>query len=113
MASRAKEALAYGPGDGVCANIIGSANCPEGYSREPNYYTGDTCHQSSAWYAFGIPAYGPYYNCCMYTAQYFRCVPQNSNYMTEYSNVQYFQNNSNGDARCSYSDVLGTHCQNT
>lgn len=101
MASKAKEALAYGPGDGVCANIIGSANCPEGSTDggfEP--FTRITCHQSSAWYQPGVnrPDDGPYYNCCLYTQRTRRCIHPNG--PTQLQGVEYFQSSSNADASC-------------
>ena len=102
IASKAKEALAYGPEDGVCANIIGSANCLAGSTFAGSLpYTWTTCRQSSAWYEYGtlfpLPPLGPYYNCCVYEEQTIVCL-SNGGYSYQY--VSYFQSKTNGDASC-------------
>ena len=112
MASYAKEALAYAPEDGVCANIIGSANCPPGSTINGAIpYTWVTCHQSSAWYGFGIPfPLGPYYNCCLYDQQTYVCAMPNG--MMQLFAVEYFQSNSNGDASCRGYSGQDAYCLN-
>ena len=60
-------ALADGPGDGVCANVVDDTTpCPSNAVSSFNVSTSDyTCRSSTAWY-FSFPAQGPYYNCCRY-----------------------------------------------
>ena len=99
MASKAKEALAYGPEDGVCANVIGTANCPDGYI-DNGFNPGGarvTCHSSTAWYAF--PNYGPYYNCCTYLMRFKDCLHPTYGYPIQQS-AEYFRSSSNGSATC-------------
>ncbi|PQV62506.1 hypothetical protein B1R32_13119 [Abditibacterium utsteinense] len=117
MASKAKEVLAFGPEDGVCANIIGSANCPDGFT-DWGFNGGVanvTCHSSSAWYAFSN--YGPYYNCCRYDHRVKQCY-DNSNHALYYRDVEYFKDKSAGDATCIWDGTerygyKNYRCQNT
>lgn len=90
LASKTKQALAVGPDDGVCANVIGSANCPDGFS-DWGYYGGieyTACHSSSPYYnQFGG---GPYYNCCEYDHRVRQCY-DNANHALSYQDVEYFR----------------------
>lgn len=95
----AKKALAF-PGT-TCANIIGTANCPPGFTQGQQVPFGYTCHSSSPWYVyniFGQVVQGPYYDCCVYDRKIQFC---NSPGYTYSDVVQYFKVKKNGAGYCS------------
>ena len=114
MAYNAKKSLATGPKDGVCANMIGSANCPPDSTFAGMLpYTWYTCHQSSAWYDYGLPfPLGPYYNCCLYELQGRMCLDDyGAGYSFQYA--EYFRLNTYKDASCrTDASEQGVHCIN-
>lgn len=100
----AKKALAYGPGDGVCANVIGTANCPAGATQGDPLPFGTTCHQSSAWYVQeGTVVHGPFYNCCLYAQVTILCMGPGTN--VSMRTPEYFRSMQNSSTCVSRNDV--------
>ncbi|HEY0073554.1 MAG TPA: hypothetical protein VGB77_05580 [Abditibacteriaceae bacterium] len=96
-------ALAYGPGDGVCANLVDNTTaCPANTIATNYYYCGWTCMYSSTWYADFFDTTG-YQNCCRYEGEDKVCTVrtgQQSATAVAAGKRWFFRSNSNGWASC-------------